>query len=473
MTAQIERTERRPGPAVIQGKLAIPPLAEWRVERPRLDRSLAALIDRHRVVVVSATAGAGKTTAVAAALRLVERPVAWLTLDRTDAAPGRLLTYVEAALARQLPHLGNVASRALAAGIAHAEAAGLMAEAVGDAPVVLVLDELERLGDGSQSWDVIEAFVRHAPPQGMRFVLISRRAIPVALDPLAPGEGVVAALGEAELAFTAREAGDALAGLGEAEIDAQEAVEATGGWVTGVLFEAWRAAGHVAGVGGEADPLHGYLASHILGKLDRADRDFLVATSLLRQVSVARAETLGYSDAAQRLASLRAARLPVSWEPDGRAFRCHSRLREFLLECLERRGADEVRRLRLAHGRLLAREGHDEEATEELLRAGAPAEALVTAERVILSVIGRLDLPVAKRWLDALSRRRAQRRLAVHDRRAHGGDRRAGLPARRADRGPAGGKRRPGTARDHWTGRRADGLLLRGARPLRRGACAA
>src|SRR5215208_2714532 len=224
MTAQIEQTERRPGPAVIQGKLAIPPLAEWRVERPRLDRSLAALIDRHRVVVVSATAGAGKTTAMAAALRLVERPVAWLTLDRTDAAPGRLLTYVEATLARQLPHLGDVASRALGAGIAHAEAAGLVADAVGDAPVVLVLDELERLGDGSQSWDVIEAFVRHAPPQGMRFVLISRRAIPVALGPLAPGDGVVAALGEAELAFTAREAGDALAGLGEADIDAKEAV---------------------------------------------------------------------------------------------------------------------------------------------------------------------------------------------------------------------------------------------------------
>jgi hypothetical protein len=63
MTAQIERTERRPGPAVIQGKLAIPPLAGWRVERPRLDRSLAALLERHRVVVVSATAGAGKTSA--------------------------------------------------------------------------------------------------------------------------------------------------------------------------------------------------------------------------------------------------------------------------------------------------------------------------------------------------------------------------------------------------------------------------
>ena len=402
MTAQTALTQRRPETAVIQGKLAIPPLAERRVERPRLDRSLATLIERHRVVAVSATAGAGKTTAVAGALRLVERPVAWLTLDRTDAAPGRLLTYVEAALARELPHLGDIAPRALAAGIDHAEAAGLLAEAIGDAPVVLVMDELERLGDGSRPWDVIEALVRHAP-NGMRFVLISQRALPVALDPLAPRKGVVAALGEAELAFTVAEAGDALAGLGEAEIDAADAVEATGGWVTGVLFEAWRAAGHVDGVGGEADPLHGYLASHILGKLEPADREFLVTTSLLRQVSAVRAEALGQPDAAQRLASLRAARLPVSWEPDGRAFRCHSRLREFLLECLERRGADEVRGLRLAHGRLLAREGHDEEATEELLRAGAPGEALVTAERVIFSVIERLDLPVAERWLDALA----------------------------------------------------------------------
>lgn len=402
MRARTAVARPRPESAVIQGKLAVPPLPGRRVERPRLERLLAALIERHRVVVVSATAGAGKTSAVAGALRLVERPVAWLTLDRTDAAPGRLVTYLEAALARLLPQLSGVARGALAAGIEHAEAAGLLVEAVGDAPVVLVLDELERLGDSSEPWGVIEAFLRYAP-RGTRFVLISRRAIPAALDALTPGEASVAALREEELAFTTDEAADALSALGEAEIDAADAVEATGGWVTGVLFEAWRSAGHVAGMGGESDPLHGYLASHILGQLDRADRDFLVTTSLLDQVSAVRAEALGEAHAAQRLAMLRAARLPVSWEPDGQAFRCHSRLREYLLKRLERRGADEVRALRLAHGRLLAREGHDEEATEELLSVGAPGEALVSAERAILSVIERLDFPVAERWLDALA----------------------------------------------------------------------
>jgi ATP/maltotriose-dependent transcriptional regulator MalT len=48
-------------------------------------------------------AGAGKTTAVAAAVRTLTRPAAWLTLDWTDAAPGRLVRYLEAALAAQLP----------------------------------------------------------------------------------------------------------------------------------------------------------------------------------------------------------------------------------------------------------------------------------------------------------------------------------------------------------------------------------
>jgi ATP/maltotriose-dependent transcriptional regulator MalT len=47
---------------MIQGKLTIPPLTERHVERPRLERRLAALIGRHRIVEVSATAGAGKTT---------------------------------------------------------------------------------------------------------------------------------------------------------------------------------------------------------------------------------------------------------------------------------------------------------------------------------------------------------------------------------------------------------------------------
>lgn len=390
-----------PVPAVIQGKLTVPPLPEPRVQRPRLERRIATLVEQNRLVVVSATAGAGKTTAVVGAAGLLARPVVWLTLDASDAAPGRLVTYLEAALARRLSAVTDTGTRALAAGIPHAEAAGLLAEAVGEAPVVLVLDELERLAEAREPWAVIEAVTRYAPG-GVRLVLISRRAIPPKLWALLPASAI-AALGEADLAFTPAEAADALAQLGHAEIDAASAVEASGGWVTGVLFEVWRSAGHLSGVGGEADPLHGYLSAHILGELDPEDRDFLVTTSLLDEVSAPRAEALGVAQAAERLAALRAARLPVSWSSDARVLRCHSRFREYLLARLERRGSEPERTLRLAHGRLLAAEGRDEDATEEFLSAGAPEAALPTAERAILAVIQRLDFAVAARWLDGLS----------------------------------------------------------------------
>jgi DNA-binding SARP family transcriptional activator len=387
--------------SVIQSKLRVPSLPDNFVQRPRLHRLIAELIEHRRIVVLSATAGAGKTTAVVSALALVGRPVVWLAVDRTDGTPGRLVTYLEAALAQRFPDVIGVTTGALAAGIPHAEVAGLLAEAVGTDPVVLVLDDLERLGEEREAWAVIEALLRYAPPT-MSIALISRRELPPALCALPPG-AAIAAMGEEELAFTPAEAAEALALMGKTNIDAAAAVEATGGWVTGVLFEAWRSEGHVVGGGGEADPLYGYLSSHILGQLEPADREFLVATSLLDEVTAPRAEALGLRRAGERLVALRAAHLPVSWDSEGRVMRCHSRFREYLQERFERLGEDEVSELRLAHGRQLAAGGLHEEAVEEFLRAGATEDALPSAETAVARVIERGDFAVAERWLEALA----------------------------------------------------------------------
>ena len=83
---------------VIRRKIAVPPPPERLVVRERIDRLLANLIEDYPLVWVCATAGAGKTTAVTQAVPQLTRRVAWLTLDGTDAAAGRLITYLEAAL---------------------------------------------------------------------------------------------------------------------------------------------------------------------------------------------------------------------------------------------------------------------------------------------------------------------------------------------------------------------------------------
>jgi ATP/maltotriose-dependent transcriptional regulator MalT/DNA-binding SARP family transcriptional activator len=385
---------------VIAAKCRVPPVAARLVARPRLERLIAEMVAAHRPVFVSATAGAGKTTAVIQALDRVDLPTAWLTLDETDAAPGRLLTYLEATLASAVPGVAGVVAAALRRRLPHREAAGLLAEATAGSPVILVVDELERLAAAPEALGVLGAFVRYAPP-GLRIVLVGRETVALEL-PSEAAIGGAAGIGESDLAFTTDEAEAALETTGSLDIDAAAAVEATGGWVAGVLFEAWRSADHVAGLGGEADPLHGYLASQVFERLDPDEQDLLVSTALLPEVTVDRAEALGLTSAAATLASLHAKHLPVSWRADGRLMRCHTRFREYLLVLLERRPLAEVAALRRGYGEILDAEGHGEDAVEAYLAAGALESALRAAEGALDAVVERCDFAVAERWLAAL-----------------------------------------------------------------------
>ena len=388
-------------PRVIRRKITVPDTPVGVVPRERLDGLLCQLVDAHRVVAVTATAGAGKSMAVAHASHRFNRPVAWLSVDATDTAPGRLVTYLEEALAQQLPSVRGIATGALTAGIPHAEAAGLLVDAAAGAEVVFVLDDLERLHGSRPAWEVIGSVVRYGAPS-MRLILISRRAL--AASVLSPALGAeLARVGDADLAFTVEEARIALQGLGRSGAEAPAAVAATGGWVIGVLFDAWRSADHVVGTGGGADGLGGYLGAQILDQLDPDDREFLISTSVLQEVGVDSAVALGIDDAAGRLASLQSAPIPAQWSRSSLAMRCHSRFREYLRGLLDQRGNTAVRELRAAHGRLLAANGFHEEAVEELLGAGALSDAYTSAKRAILGVIGRLDFVVADRWIQALS----------------------------------------------------------------------
>src|ERR1700739_3032430 len=186
-------------PRVMRQKLMVPDTPVGAVPRERLDALLCQLVGAHRVVAVTATAGSGKSVAGAHATGKSARPVAWLSVDATDAAPGRLVTYLEEALAQQLPSVRGIATGALAAGIPHAEAAGLLVEAAADAQVVFVLDDLERLHGSQQASEVIGSVVRYGPPS-MRLILISRR--PLGASVLSPALGAaLARLGQAGPGF--------------------------------------------------------------------------------------------------------------------------------------------------------------------------------------------------------------------------------------------------------------------------------
>ncbi len=386
---------------VIRRKITPPPLPASAVRRPRVESTLARLIEAHRLTCVFASAGAGKTTAVLQSAKQLDRPLAWLSLDDPDTAPGRLVVYLEAALAEVCPSVVGVSTTALAAKLPHVEAAGLLAEAIGDASPLLVLDDTERLAQSSEAQAVLMSLIKYLPDNA-RLVLIGRQELRLNL-----GDGNTppwaGSLGEEDLAFTVDEAARALEANGQREVDPVEAIIETGGWVTGVLFEAWRSADHVIGIGGEADPLHGYLSMQILAPLEPDEREFLIITSVLPEVTARSAEALGIADAEGVMHRLWSKRLPVAWGPLARSLRCHPRFREYLLHLLGRRGPGALRDVHLAYARLCAEEGHLEEAVEAFFIAGCPHEALPISYGPLARIIERTDFDVADRWLTELA----------------------------------------------------------------------
>lgn len=386
---------------LLRGKITPPPLPETLVSRPRLDASIQDRLDALPVLVVCAAAGAGKTTAVRTALRHDDR-VGWLTLDAADASPGRLLTYVAAAVAPFAPEVIEMAAHALSAHAPHSEVAGLLIEALfGEARTTLVLDQVDRIAAQPKALEVVDNLIRFAPPN-VKIILVSRNAIALPSS-AAPGSERLDYLIDRELAFSPEEAGIALQQVGGSDDDVDAVMESTGGWVVGVLFAGTTAKPIKLALQPEIDPLHAYLWTHVLQGLDDELREFAITTSLLVAVDAPRAAALGLERAEGFLTELRAHRIPAVWAPGGKTVRYHPVLRDYLLVLLERRPRPGVVALKVRFGRLLASEGFLIEATEELLAVGALEEALPFAEQAIGTLIDRRDYDVADRWLEALA----------------------------------------------------------------------
>src|SRR5574340_578093 len=85
--------------SILATKLYIPPPRPKIVLRPRLvERLNDSLSPSHKLTLISAPAGFGKTTLVSEWLAGCSRPAAWLSLDEADNDLTRFLTYLIAAL---------------------------------------------------------------------------------------------------------------------------------------------------------------------------------------------------------------------------------------------------------------------------------------------------------------------------------------------------------------------------------------
>ena len=93
---------------VLQTKLYIPPLRPNLVPRPRLIEQLnQGLQLGHKLTLISAPAGFGKTTLAGEWVAGYGLPAAWLSLDEGDNDPTRFLSYFVSALRTVVEGVGD------------------------------------------------------------------------------------------------------------------------------------------------------------------------------------------------------------------------------------------------------------------------------------------------------------------------------------------------------------------------------
>ncbi len=450
---------RRYHPALLATKLSTPPVRPSAVARSRLHDQLRQ-VTRHKLVLVSAPAGSGKTTALSAwattlpgrrgvgagdgrvsgaapssrpavaALVPAPIPIAWLSLDDGDNDPTSFWTYCVAALDTLRPGIGD-AARAL---LSSAQAGSIpimltvLINALGALPddVVLVLDDYHLI-ETPAIHEALAFLLDHLPPR--LHLLLATRADPAL--PLARwrARGDLLELRAADLRFTEEEAAAFLGrtmGLALPEEDIAALAARTEGWVAGLQLAALslqgqgreESAAFIAAFAGDDRHILDYLADGVLAGQPDGVRAFLLRTCILDRLTGPLCDALtGQSDSQETLATLERGNLFIAPLDHRRTwYRYHHLFAEALRAVARQALPDELPALHLQASRWYEGHGLTRAAIDHAIAAADTERVAALIEALADAALwAHGELETLRRWLAPLPEPvvRARPRLCI------------------------------------------------------------
>ena len=277
-------------------KLFVPPLRPNLVPRPHLiERLNQGLHLGHKLTLISAPAGFGKTTLAGEWLAGCGRQAAWLSLDEGDNNPTRFLAYLVAALQTVSATIGEGVLAALQS-LQPAPTESILTPLLNEISTIpdnfiLVLDDYQVI-EATQVDKALTFLLEHLPPQ-MHLVIATRD------DPQLPlarlrARGHLTELRAADLRFTSTEAAEFLnqvMGL-ELSVDDIAALETrTEGWIAGLQLAALSIHGHkdatslIKAFTGSHRFVLDYLVEEVLLQQSESVQTFLLQTAVLNRLT--------------------------------------------------------------------------------------------------------------------------------------------------------------------------------------------
>lgn len=398
--------------SVLATKLYIPPLRARTVRRPRLMARLEEGLELgHRLTLISAPAGFGKTTLVAGWMHsrgstLPAVALTWLSLDENDNDPARFFTYFVAALQKVDPAIGQgaqvMASDALLPSLVNDVAATPQ-------PFVLVLDDYHLI-QAPPIHQAMSFLLEHQPPQ-MLLVIATREDPPLPLSRLR-ARAQMTDIRQRDLQFNQEEAADFLQATMALELSATDVAilqRRTEGWIAGLQLAALsmqqiddsQRGQFVADLDGSQRYILDYLVDEVFTRQVPSVQDFMLKTSILDRLTASLCDAVtGRSDSQQVLLALEQANLFIVRLDESRQWYRYHHLFQDLLRT-QRVGLDTVA-LHLRAACWYERKGLLDEAMDHALAAGDWDEAERMMGGAAALVMNNGQFTTLTRWLDAL-----------------------------------------------------------------------
>lgn len=400
--------------SLLTTKLHIPECPPGVVQRPRLSQGLERGVLNHRLTLVSAPAGYGKTTLLADWARTTELPVGWLSLSRDEDEPERFLRYLFSAWLQVQPDLvdsrlgillGSLSPDRQSALEAFLNSADQLAS-----NQVLLLDDYHVIQDPAVH-DAMAFLLDHLPPR-LHFVLGARADPPL---PLARyrARGQVLGIRVDDLRLNIQEASDFLSRLMGVELsdpEIQSLNDRVEGWAAGLqlaalsLRQGGASPGGESSISGRQSFIADYLKQDVFEQLPRDVQAFLLRTSVLDRLSGPLCDAVTGGERGQEmLERLERENLFVHRLDDERRwFRYHHMFGEYLLAELETRIPEEIPELHRRAAHWYAANRLPEPAFRHAVGGGDVELVIQIIERDMTEKISRGEFKIVGRWLESL-----------------------------------------------------------------------
>ena len=402
-----------------------PPVRSVRLTPPRCPPDLllrARLIDfiheniHRKLVLISASAGYGKSALLSAFAEETDDPLVWLQLAESDRDLVALIDDLASALAARFPHYVSQLPR-LAAQLGSAPggptdlalALAREIELTVDEYFVLVLDDFHLVDGVPAVANFFDVLLEHLPAQA--HLVMAGRTLPTLQFARLAAKQQIAGLSEENLRFRPDEVQDLLKLRNRVDMPAAAAealVATTEGWITGILLTThlmWQGLmANLVEARQTDSPIFDYLASEVLNQQSEPLRQFLLESSVLPEMEPATCdEVLERRDSSELLRQAESQRLFISAVGDEfRAYQYHNLFRDFLQNQLRRQDPARLGALQRRAAEWFAANSMPEAAVTYFIEAGelGLAAQLAEAQSQILFTAGRTA--TLRRWSEQL-----------------------------------------------------------------------